>query len=223
MVFGSPWFCVGVGLLLVLPPVPMYFDRKVKYRSIENLEIARRNESWARVWRSILLMPTHWVELIRGYVGMWYLLEGLERILVDSARPAISSSSWMAPASALAAGIVALGILSFAFRNKEGAIAPIAFVTAAVLAIVPLTAAGLALILAFSTLLAFKSLASFFVALTIGVAGLGVLLGNGMLPSAMAAALATTPLLLGPLLHRELLLSVRQSHSKRGVRDDVAK
>ncbi len=214
MDFSSPWPLLAIGLLLVLTPVPLLFPGNVKYRTIENLEITLRNRSWWRMWRNVLYMRGHWIELARAYVGMRCLVSALELIRKSGTYPAFSSA-WMVTGIALFVGILALGLMIGAFRPTEGAFAPVAFVSAAICAVVPLQVTSPALILAISSMVAFKSLAAFFSMLALGLAALVPLFGKGTIVGAISASFAATPVMIAFLMHRQMVISVRQSKSDR--------
>ena len=216
MDLDSPWPALAVGLLLVLTPVPLFVAGKVKYRSIENLEIALRNSSWWRTWRNILFTPGHWIELVRAYFGMRCLLNALELMRKAGTYPEFSST-WMVEGIALVVATLAVCLMVGAFRIAEGALAPVAFVAAAVFAVVPVEVAGLALILASSTMIALKSLPAFFATLALGLAALGLLFGQAMTAVAFGAGFAAAPLVVAFSMHRELVIPVLQSHSTRSV------
>lgn len=213
MDLSSPWLWLIAGLVLTITPVPVLLPGKVKYRTLEYLDIARRNGSWWRTWRNVVMHPMHWVELVRGYAGMWCLLHGLEMVRVRGDYPAFSSA-WMGVVVAAGIATVALMLMLTVFRSTDGAMAPIAFVTAACLAAMPLTIGGFALILAFATMVAFKSFHFFFLVMAMSLVGLGYLFGQ-LYAAVVVGGFAATPMLLAFFSHRDLVIALRQSGSRR--------
>lgn len=212
---ASPWIFVFLSLLVVLTPLSAFFVRKVRFRSIDYLDIERRNGSWWSVWRRILSTSAHWIELVRAFVGTLGLRYSLGRLLAHGAHPG-RSPTWLIPGIVLGAGLVALVVMLVWFRRTDGAPAPVAFVSAAILTVMPLEAGALALVLALAAMAAFKSLAAFFLVLALGVAGLGFFLGNAVIIAAIGAAFAATPLVLALLMNRQLVIPIRQPRSEPG-------
>lgn len=215
MAFSSPWLWLVVGLVLTLTPVPVLLPGKVKYRTLEYLDIARRNGSWWRTWRNVIMLPQHWVELFRGYVGVWCLMRGLEMIRALGKYPAFSSG-WMVVVLAAGIAAVALVLMLTIFRSTDGAMAPIPFVTAVCLAAMPQPIGLFAFILAFSTMIAFKSFHFFFLVMAMSLVGFGYLFGQ-LYAAVVVGGFAATPMLLAFFAHRELVIALRQSGSRRAA------
>ncbi len=216
MDLASPWLFLALGLLFMLPPMPIFYAEKIKFRSIEYLEIARRNGSWWKVLRNVVTLPGHWIELGRAYVGMRCLLYSLETIRGRGTYPDFSKP-WMVAAMALGAATLALLLMLVAFRRSEGALAPVTFVFGAILAAMPVEIGSLALILAVATMVSFKSLGAFFGMLALGLMGLGYLFGQLLIAGMFGAGFAAIPLLFAFFMNRELVIPIRQSRSKRSV------
>jgi hypothetical protein len=214
------WPLLVAGVVLTLVPVPAFFPGRVKYRPVEYLEIELRNSSWWNVWRKLLRTPIHWEELARGFAGMWCLVLALDGL---RARDMIRgfTSPWMVMGAAFA--VAALGVLLtfVTLRRKEGAVAPIAYVGAAVFAALPLPVGTLALILALSTMMAFKSMSAFFWMLAIGLAGFGWLFGYALVGAA-GAGFAATPWLLAAYQQRDFVIPLWQSRGRREAGSPVA-
>ncbi|MBM3852507.1 MAG: hypothetical protein FJ399_05065 [Verrucomicrobia bacterium] len=215
LVNDSPWLLLVVGVALTLVPVPALFPGRVKYRPVEYLEIELRNSSWWKVWSRLLRTPIHWEELARGCLSMWCLLLALEAVRTQG-RIQGFTTPWMVAGVAFLVAAVGLLLLFASSRRKEGAVAPVAYVAAAVFAALPLPAGTLALILALSTMLAFKSVSAFFWMLAIGLAGFGWLFGCGIAGTA-GAGFAATPWLLAAFQQRDFVIPLRHSQGRRAA------
>ena len=152
---------------------------------------------------------------MRGYFGTWALLHAFELIRARGDYPAFSSP-WMVAGAALGIATLALVLMLTVFRSTDGAMAPVAYVTAACLAATPLHIGGFAFILAFSTMVAFRSFDFFFLVLAIAVVGFGYLFGQ-LFTGVFVGGFAATPMLLAFFSHRELVIALRQSGARREV------
>ena len=216
MDLAFPWLFLVPGLLLLLIPLPIFYVETIKFRTIEYLDIARRNGSWWKIWRSVLLLPGHWIELGRAFVGMRCLLHALAIIQEQGTYPDFSKP-WMVPAIALGAAMVALLVMLAVFRHPEGTLAPVAFVFGAILAVMPVEIGSFALIFAVATMISFKSLGAFFGTLALGLMGLGYLFGQLLVAGIIGAAFAVLPLVFAFFVRREFVIPLRPSRSKRSV------
>jgi len=209
-----PGYILFLGLVLLFAPAPIWFGGNVRFRTIEYLNLARRNGSWLRVWRKVLSTRIHWIELVRAYAGTFCLAQSLETIRASGAYRSFSAP-WIVGGIAVGAATLGLIIMMATFRKTEATLAPISFVAGAVLAAMSPMVALLALILALSTMATLQSLAAFFVVLALGLAGLGLGFGSPPLLAACGAAFAATPVLVAFFTRRELVITIRRSRSEQ--------
>jgi hypothetical protein len=206
---------IALGLLLILLPLPRFYASRVRLRTIAYLDIERRNASWGKVWTRVLTMPWHWIELVRAVVGMWCLTTGLEALRLRGTYHAFSAP-WMVGALALGIGLLAIPVALPRTRSLKGTIAPITFVAGALIIVLPWHASLGALALGFVALLSFKSLAAFFLALSMALAGFAFFFANMMFAGAVATVFAALPMLFAFFSERELVIAMRSSRSGGG-------
>ncbi len=78
------WPLFAGALCALIVPLPAFYSRQNSFRALAELDIERRNGSWWRTWRRVLRFPGHWIELIRGVVAAWAVLETVDQLATVS-------------------------------------------------------------------------------------------------------------------------------------------
>lgn len=206
------WLLFFSAALALLVPLPVFYSRKRRYRTLHELDIERRNGSRWEMAKHILRFSGHWIELIRGLGASLGLLATIEE-LRDVSELYTHHAAWARYVLPLVLAIVCVILTMIFFRYPGKTIAPVAFVTATLLVLVPPQVALPALLMAGFCALALRSLSLFFILLTPILAILGVLLDRQIWPSVAGAVLALVPLLFAFGRHRELVIPVRRPAS----------
>ena len=63
------WLLLLVSAVALLAPLPVFYSRKRRFRSLQQLEIERRNGSRWDMLTQVLRFSGHWVELTRGLLA----------------------------------------------------------------------------------------------------------------------------------------------------------
>ncbi|MBI5770191.1 MAG: hypothetical protein HZA93_20615 [Verrucomicrobia bacterium] len=202
------------GTVLLLVPAPQWYGRMVSYRTIEYLEIARRNAGWWVVWRRLLRMPQHWIELGRSVAGTACVLLAVRGLRLDPVLDGKAPPFWLRDETAV--GVAALGLMLMLalFRKTTGLLAPVVYVSGVTAVAAPGSVAGLALVLAFTVMAATRQLGVFFAVLAMGLGGVGWLLTKNLIATGAVAGFALIPVAMALLRNRELVLAVRRSRSE---------
>ncbi|MCX6953610.1 MAG: hypothetical protein NTV51_15775 [Verrucomicrobia bacterium] len=206
------WLLFFTAALTLLAPLPAFYSRKRRFRSLQELEIERRNGSRWEMMKQILRFSGHWIELLRGLGASLALLA-----LMDELRPVSelyeAHASWARFVLPLAAAIVSVILTGILFHYPGKAIAPVAFVSATLLVLVPPQVSVPAVLLAGFCALKLRSLPLFFIILTPVLVVLGLLLDRQIWPSVAGAVLAIAPLAHAFGRHRDLVIPVRRPNS----------
>lgn len=206
------WLLLLAATIVMVLPLPAFYRSTHRFRSLHELDIERRNGSWWLVWRQILRFAGHWIELARGFaaaIGMRLTIDELQSVLpFYEAHAALVRS--VVP---LAFAILSVFLIALLSRHHHKSVAPIPFVAAVLLALVPPPVSQPALLLAVSCTFMLRSLGAFFGTLAPALLLLGLLLDRQVWPSLAGAVFAFTPLLLVFGLNHELVIPVRRPRS----------
>jgi hypothetical protein len=203
-------------------PFPGFYGRKHSYRALAELDIERRNESWWRVWRRVARFPWHWAELIRGLGASWIVVTILDQGVADLPRYA-EVAHWARPVIPLCAAHLSVVLSALLFRVPGKQPAPVFFVGAVVLTLLPPAVSLPGVLLAGAVTLAFKSLPSFFLVLGLVVLGLGMVFDREPWPGLAGFLLAIAPVMIAAGRHRELLMPVHRSRGRSASGDSEHK
>jgi hypothetical protein len=209
---NTDWLLLAAALGGLVLPLPAFYSRKNSYRALAELDIERRNGSWWLTWRKVLRFPGHWIELVRGLAAAWAALETVDQ-LESVSELYREHAAWAGSVIPLIAAFVSVVLISLLFRSPGKSLAPIFFVGASLLILVPPAVTVPALLLAVSATFALKSLAAFFGTAAVALALLGFLLDRNLWPSLAGAVFALTPLLLAAGRHHELVIPIRRGRS----------
>jgi hypothetical protein len=207
------WIMLVLSLGTLAFPFPGFYSRRHSYRALVELDIERRNESWWRVWRRVARFPWHWVELARGFGAAWVAITILDQGAADLPRYA-EVAIWARPVIPLFAAYLSVALSALLFRSPGKQPAPVFFVGAVMLTVLPAAVALPALLLAGAVTLAFKSLAAFFLMLGLVVLALGVVFDREPWPGLAGFLVAIAPVMIATGRHRELLMPVHRSRGR---------
>ena len=97
------WFLFFAAALALLVPLPAFYSRKRRFRSLHELDIERRNGSRWEMLKQILRFSGHWVELLRGLLASGCMLATIDELRAVS--PTYETySAWARYVLPLAAG-----------------------------------------------------------------------------------------------------------------------
>jgi hypothetical protein len=203
------WFLLILAAVALTLPLPAFYSRKRRYRTLHHLDIERRNGSRWQMWSLVLRFSGHWVELVRGLVagwGTWFLIDDLKIL-----SPLYTThAAWARAVLPLTLALICVVLTAFLFRYPGKALAPFAFVGAVLLVLVPIAVSGPAVFFAVCCAVPLRSLRVFFLIAAPMVALLGVLLDRQIWPSIAGAILAAAPVLIAFFREQELLIPVRR-------------
>jgi len=206
------WVILISSAFLLVLPLPAFYSRKRRYRNLHQLEIERRNGSRWLIAKHVIRFWGHWIELVRGAAAAYCLLATIDQVSTVSALYA-KHADWARFVLPLALAIICVILISVLFRYPGKAIAPVSFVAATLLVLVPLRVSVPAVLFGLFCSLKLRSLPFFFL-FTAPIVGLsGVFLDKNLWPSVAGAVLTITPLALAYAQRRELVIPVRRTHS----------
>jgi hypothetical protein len=189
-----PQFAAAVVLLLV--PLPLFFGKGVEFRELDR--------SWQGVWMKAVLLPWHWIDLVRVGTGTWLLMAAIG--LTNKAEVMPGKTLLALAAGVLAAGMVAQAV---ACRAEGVFFVPFVYVLATTAVLFPPLLAAPALILAITASFAFRSLAAFLWWLPACLVALGNWLYPNWLLLGIGAAVSILAALLPLLFQREFVFAHR--------------
>lgn len=204
------WLLLVCALSALMVPLPAFYSRQNSFRALAELDIERRNGSWWRTWRRVLRFPGHWIELVRGLLAAWAVLETVDQLATVSELYR-THATWGRFVVPLAAALISVVLIAVLFRSPGKSQAPVFFVSAALLMVVPLTVGIPSVLFALASAFAFKALAAYFAGLALTLMLLGLLLDRLIWPSLAGALLAVAPLLLAAGQHHELVIPIRRN------------
>lgn len=198
-----------LGVIGLLLPVPLFFSRKRRYRSLHQLDIERRNGSRWTMLTLVLRFFGHWLELGRAVIASLCVTTTID--LLKPIFPLYAEhATWAATVIPLALGLISVTAVELFFRYPGKSIAPVAFVTGAVLALFPASISIPGLAFAVFCAAALRSLPVFFFALAPVLGLLGFLLQTQPWPGLAGSLLALLPPLLAASRHHEFVIPVRR-------------
>lgn len=198
-----------VGLLL---PVPLFFSRKRRYRSLHQLDIERRNGSRWTMLTLVLRFFGHWLEFGRAAIASLCVAATID--LLKPVSPLYAThAAWAATVIPLALCVISVIAVELFLRYPGKSIAPVAFVAGALLVLLPPTISIPGLAFAGFCAAALRSLPVFFFALAPVLVLLGFLLQPHPWPGLAGGLLALLPPLLAASRHHEFVIPVRRPKS----------
>ena len=206
------WFIFLASSLALVAPLPAFYSRKRRFRTLHALDIERRNGSrWVMLTR-VLRFAGHWIELARGLLASLGVLATID--VLQTVSPFFAThAAWARFVLPLGLAILCVSLIALLFRYPGKSLAPIPFLTATLLVLVPLPVAIPALLLALTWGVAIRSLAAFFLALPPALALLGFFLDRQLWPSVAGAVLALVPGAIALARHQEFVIPVRRPAS----------
>lgn len=206
------WLLLLAATVALVVPLPASYRSTHRYRSLQELDLERRNQSWWPTWRQVLRVPGHWIEFARGFLAGRGLLLTIDDVgtLFPIYQP---HAAWAHHVLPVVVAIVGVLLIALLFRQPNRAIAPIPFVAATLLALLPPQVSLPALVFAGASAITMCSLGAFFGILAPSLALLGYLLDRQLWPSFAGAMFAFTPLLFAFAQGSEFVIAVRRPRS----------
>ncbi len=206
------WIIFFASAVALVAPLPAFYSRKRRFRTLQALEIERRNGSrWVMVTH-ILRFAGHWIELARGLLASFGMLATID--VLQPVSPFFAThAAWARFVLPLSLAILCVSLIALLFRYPGKSLAPIPFLTATLLVLLPLPVSIPALLLALAWAAAIRSLAAFFLALPPSLALLGLFLDRQLWPSLAGAVLALVPSAIAFARHTEFVIPVRRPAS----------
>lgn len=194
-------------LVLLLTPVAIFHNRKVRYRPI--------SRDWTDHWAQVFSLGLHWFDLLRAAAGMWLLADALH--LAPNVRGLVRYEVVLFQGAVVAAAVTLQTVIC---KEPDSANAPFAFVAGLVLGFVPPVIASFALMISVVVAGGLRSSAAFFPFLALSVPGMGALFTGKkhLLILIITACAALLPWLISLLFSRELVASyqARRHDDSRG-------
>ena len=162
--------------------------------------------------KHVLRFWGHWIELGRGAAAAYCLSATIDQLSSVSLLYE-KNAVWARFVLPLVLAIICVILISVLFRYPGKAIAPVSFVAATLLMLVPLHVSVPAVLFGLFCSLKLRSLPFFFLFTAPVVGLLGFSLDKNLWPSFAGAVLAITPLALAYAQRRELVIPVRRTHS----------
>jgi len=184
---------VAAAVGLSLFPMGWLFPGSLVCRTAPEIANRRRLGGRWRVWRPVLSVPGHYIDLARG---------GLAGYLMAQACPD-------GPQSVLALGLLPGAVLLV--KRDHRLSAPVCYVAGLTAALMPPSVGLLAIAMALMSAVGFESVGAFFAALAAGVAAATYLYSEDLFLGATGTLLAMAPLLTAYLRRRPLGILVRPS------------
>ncbi len=155
----------------------------------------RHRHSWWR-WQ-----PALWADALRIAAAVW--------LLNFSIAPEVGESR--ALAAVLLGGLLMVGLIPqmLTQRKPDAMFAPVGYVLAVLLVLLPLSAALPAAVLAIVGLIAIRDFTAFFIGGGVMSALLGYLLGGSLVASCLVAATFALPVVVSAMFRSKLVLPVR--------------
>lgn len=206
------WVILIAATALQVVPLPLFYGRKRRLRTLQDLEIERRNGSYWTMLSHIFRFSGHWIELARGVLAAAAMMATID-VLAGVSPLYAAHAPWarlVLPAAAATLGVL---VVALGYRNPGKALAPVAFVVGNVLVLVPAVVALPSLLLGLFLLWALRSLQLFFAATPLALAGLGWLLDRMFWPSLAGGVLAFLPLAVAHVRHQQFVIPVRRPAS----------
>ena len=203
------WTLFFASALVLAFPLPAFYSRQHRFRTLHALDIERRNGSRWLMLGHVLRFAGHWIELARGLFASLGMLATID--LLRSVSPFYTShAAWARSVLPLILAILCVSLIALLFRYPGKSLAPIPFLAATLLVLVPTAVSLPALLLAITAAAALRSLPAFFLTLPPALVLLGLLLDRQFWPSVAGAVLALTPGAFAVLRHHEFVLPVRR-------------
>jgi hypothetical protein len=206
---STRWLLFIIATVTLLAPLPAFYSRKRRYRTLLTLDIERRNGSWWLTWKQVLRFGGHWIELARGLGASFGMLSTIDELRTVS-RLYETHASWARAVLPLVVAILCVVLIALLFRYPGKSVAPIAFVIPTLLVLVPVQVSLPAILLGAVCSLSLRSLSLFFVTAAPSLAILGYLLDRQLWPSVAGALLAAVPVIFAFGQHREMVIPVRR-------------
>ena len=206
------WFLLIFAAVVLLLPLPAFYSRRRRFRSLHELDIERRNGSRWLMWKHVLRFSGHWIELGRGFLASACVLAMIDD-LKEISPLYHTHAAWARFVLPLTLAFLCVLLIAFLFHYPGKAIAPVLYVGATLLVLVPPAVSGPALMLAGFCAVALRSLRLYFLILPLALAGLGLLLDRQLWPSLAGAVLAAAPVMLAFVRHQDLVIPVRRPPS----------
>ncbi len=203
------WALLIAAAVSLLVPLPAFYSRKRRYRDLHQLDIERRNGSRWMMLMQVLRFSGHWIDLARGLLASACMLATIDELRAVS-QLFTEHAAWARYVLPITLAILCVIMVGLLFRYPGKSLAPIPFVSAVILVLVPPAVAIPSLLLGLFCAAKLRSLVLFFAVAAPMLVLLGFLLDRQLWPSIAGAVLAAVPAIIAFARHRELVIPVRR-------------
>lgn len=203
------WALLIAAAVLLILPLPAFYSRKRRYRDLHQLDIERRNGSRVMMLMQVLRFAGHWIDLARGLLASACMLATIDELRAVS-QLYTEHADWARYVLPLTLAILCVVLIGLLFRYPGKSLAPIPFVIAVILVLVPPAVAIPALLFGLFCAAKLRALVLFFAVAAPMLAVLGLLLDRQLWPSITGAVLTAVPAIIAFARHRELVIPVRR-------------
>ena len=192
------WLPFLTSVLLLWLPVTLVFGKGVQYRELDS--------AWHHFFAPAIFLPWHWIDGVRIGAATFFLCDA-----VGFSRSLAVDELTHGGAASVVAAVLAVGvILQTVVCRAEGSFhVPFTFVFGAVAVLFPPAVAALALVVAVTAAIGFRSLAAFLWVLPMGVLAIGSWLYPHFVELSLGAGLSVLGAILPMLFHRHFVFAHR--------------
>lgn len=200
------WSRLVPALVLLLTPIAVFHGPRVRHRALP--------QDWRNYWGPTLRLGLHTIDLLRGFLGAWYLTVAL--LPADGA----FGVAKLVP-GALGGLVLCLAtfVQALVCKEENAMNAPFAFVAGLTLGFLPPAVGCFGLLIAAVVASGTRSAPAFFPVLAVAVIGAGFLFGNFkfQLPVWFVAAASAGPWFYALLFPRAWIVTHAQKRTNRTI------
>lgn len=192
------WLPFLISVLLLWLPITLLFGKAVQYRELDS--------AWNRFAPKAATLPWHWIDLLRAAAAAFFLCEaaGFSRALTE-AEPTNLEAAFVV-AVVLAVGVVLQTVVC---RADNGFHTPFAYVLGVCAVLFPPATASLALVVAVTAAIGFRTLAAFLWTLPMSLVAIGAWLYPHWVELGLGAGFSLLAAILPMLFHRHFVFAHR--------------
>jgi hypothetical protein len=192
------WLPFLISVLLLWLPITVLFGKTVQYRELES--------AWGRFAPKAATLPWHWIDALRAAAAAFFLCEsvGFSRAITESEPSNLEAT--LVVAVVLAVGVVLQTVVC---RAENGFHTPFAYVFGVCAVLFPPAPAALALVVAVTAAIGFRTLAAFLWVLPMSLVAIGSWLYPHWVELGLGAGFSLLAAILPMLFHRHFVFAHR--------------
>jgi hypothetical protein len=192
------WLPFLISVLLLWLPITVLFGKTVQYRELES--------AWGRFAPKAATLPWHWIDALRAAAAAFFLCEavGFSRAIAESEPSNLEAS--LVVAAVLAVGVILQTVVC---RADNGFHTPFAYVFGVCAVLFPPAPAALALVVAVTAAIGFRTLAAFLWVLPMSLVAIGAGLYPHWVELSLGAGFSLLAAILPMLFHRHFVFAHR--------------